>query len=77
MPGYEASLLKKEKVLLVSDTNYNAMMQFVDNLNIDAVFAVTPFHSQEDIFLRAAKAKGKQMITSILSFDNIIKTIQK
>ena len=73
VPGYEASLLKKEKVLLVSDTNYNAMMQFVDNLNIDAVFAVTPFHSQEDIFLRAAKAKGKQMITSILSFDNIIK----
>ena len=73
VPGYATSLLKKEKELLLSGTNYNSMLQLVDELNIDAVFTVTPFHAQEDIFLRAAEAKGKQMITSILSFDNIIK----
>lgn len=73
VPGYAASLLETEKQLLVSDTNYNAMLQLVDELNIDAVFAITPFHSQEDVFLRAAEARGKKMIASILSFDNIIK----
>jgi len=73
VPGYAASLLKKEKELLVADTNYNEMLYLVDELDIDAVFTVTPFHAQEDIFLRAAKAKGKQMITSVLSFDNVVK----
>ena len=73
LPGAPAKLLKKEKAMLISDTNYNDMLQLVDELNIDAVFTVTPFHLQEDAFLRAADAKNKLMITSILSFDNIVK----
>lgn len=73
VPGTANKIHKLEQQLLLTDTNYNAMLQLVDDLNIEAVFAVTPFHSQEDIFLRAAKAKGKQMIASILSFDNVVK----
>lgn len=65
--------LQLEKQLLQTHTNYNAMLSLVDRLNVEAVFVVTPFHAQEDIFLRACEAKGKKMITSILSFDNIVK----
>ena len=73
IPGYATALLKKDKALLISDSNYNEMLQLIEQLNIDAVFTVTPFHTQEDVFLRAADALGKRMITSILSFDNVIK----
>lgn len=73
VPGHISKLHKQEQALLKSDTNYTAMFQLIEQLNIDAVFAVTPFHAQEDVFLRACEASGKQMITSILSFDNIVK----
>jgi len=72
-PFYVAKTLKREKELLITHTNYNEMLSLVDKLNIDAVFVVTPFHAQEDILLRACEARGKKMITSILSFDNIVK----
>lgn len=73
IPGHIKKLHREEQALLKTDTNYLAMLQLVKDLNIDAVFVVTPFHAQEDIFLRACEASGKQMITSILSFDNIVK----
>lgn len=73
VPGYTKKMLLAEKQLLLTDTNFSAMQELIDTLNIDAVFCVTPFHHQEDIFLRAAKERGKKMITSILSFDNIVK----
>ncbi len=73
IPGHIKKLHRQEKELLITDTNYTLMLQVIEKLNIDAVFVVTPFHAQEDILLRACEALGKQMITSILSFDNIVK----
>lgn len=73
IPGHIQKLHQQEQSLLQSDTNYNDLKEVVNKLNIDAVFVVTPFHAQEDILLRACEALGKQMITSILSFDNIVK----
>gem|GEM_PF-1167710 len=73
LPFYKNHLFKKEEKLLHNSTNFNELVNFVDSLNVDAVFAVTPFHKQEDILLRACKFRGKKMITSILSFDNITK----
>src|SRR6266536_523462 len=73
LPFYKKQLLKREKQLLQTSTNFNEIAAFVDSLHIDAVFTVTPFHKQEDILLRACKYKGKEMLTSILSFDNITK----
>lgn len=73
IPGYTDKVFQKEKELLVSDTNYSDMEKLVDQLQLDAAFVVTPFHAQEDLLLRAAEAKGVYMITSILSFDNIVK----
>ena len=73
LPGYTNKIFKKEREALVADTNFNDMLALVDALNIDAVLSVTPFHAQEDILLRACKHRGKQMLASILSFDNITK----
>lgn len=72
-PGWLNRLFKLEKELLLSDTNLDQMVSLVDRLNVQAVFTVTPFHRQEDLLLRAAKQLGKQMLTAILSFDNITK----
>lgn len=73
VPGYKKSIFLKEQVMLISDTNFKEMLKLVDSLKIDAVLSVTPFHSQEDILLRACHHRNKKMITSILSFDNISK----
>ena len=73
IPGYTSKLFKYEQNLLVAHTNYQEMAALVDQLNIDAVFSVTPYNTQEDIILRACKGRGKKMITAILSFDNITK----
>lgn len=73
IPFYKKKVFEAEKQLVISDTNYETLSQFIDSLAIDAVFTVTPFHQQEDILLRVCKEKGKKMITSILSFDNITK----
>lgn len=73
LPGKAAKLFELEKHLLKEFTNYVEMAALVKQLNIDALFTVTPFHRQEDILLRACKDAGKKMITSILSFDNVTK----
>jgi len=73
IPSSKNRLFKEEERLLQTATNFDELSAFVDMLNIDAVLTVTPFHRQEDILLRACKCKGKKMITSILSFDNITK----
>jgi hypothetical protein len=72
-PFYKESLFRTEERLLHTSTNLNELCRFVEDLRIDAVFTVTPFHRQEDILLRACKLMGKKMMTSILSFDNITK----
>jgi hypothetical protein len=73
LPGQVKKMLAQEEQLLLADTNYNAIEEWVTKLDATAVFTVTPFHSQEDIFLRACKNKGLKMLTAILSFDNITK----
>jgi len=73
LPGYSKKLFAREKQLLTRETNFNVYTQWINELNIDAVFTVTPFHKQEDLLLRACKSAGKKMITAILSFDNITK----
>ncbi len=73
LPGTRRKLFSREEQLLGEATNYKSFLAFVDSLSVDAVFTVSPFHRQEDLLLRACKARGKQMITSILSFDNITK----
>ncbi len=73
LPGQATKLFEREKMLLRSATNYAEMSMLVGELDIDAVFTVTPFHKQEDVLLQVCKNEGKQMLTSILSFDNVTK----
>jgi hypothetical protein len=72
-PGFTKKIFDEEERLLASDVNFQHLCKRISDLNIDAVFTVTPFHQQEDLLLRACKMLGKKMITSILSFDNITK----
>jgi hypothetical protein len=73
IPGKTTKLFQEEARLLTSDTNYQEIVNWIESLHASAVFTITPFHSREDIFLRACKQVGLKMITSILSFDNITK----
>jgi hypothetical protein len=73
IPGYKSKVFKDELKYRSKDSNYNTIKEWVVNLNIDSVFVVTPFHKQEEFILLAAEELGKKMITSILSFDNIVK----
>jgi hypothetical protein len=73
IPGKTTELFQEEARLLTSDTNYQEIVNWIESLHASAVFTITPFHSREDIFLRACKQVGLKMITSILSFDNITK----
>lgn len=73
LPGVQKKMFQNERELLHTNTNFNQIKIWANQLNIDAVFTVTPFHAQEDFLLRACKDLGKKMITSILSFDNITK----
>jgi len=50
--NYIKKILAREQFLLLNSTQYKFTSSFVDNLKIDAVFTVTPFHRQEDILLR-------------------------
>lgn len=70
---FKRNVFELEGKLLIEDSNYLKIEKIVLDLKIDAVFSITPFHKQEEFLLRAAYRLGKQMITSILSFDNIVK----
>ncbi len=73
LPGVSRKMLIKEHLLLKQEIGFHKMNQKMMDLDIDAVFTVTPFHRQEDLLLRVCKNLGKKMITAILSFDNITK----
>lgn len=73
IPSYKKRIFQKEKELLLTDSNYLEIKTWLTSINIDAVFVVTPFHKQEEFILRAAAKNGKLLLTSILSFDNIVK----
>ncbi len=72
-PPHAKNIFKNEAKLLKTHTNYSKILHWVNELRIDAVFTVTPFHKQEDLLLRACKNSNKKMITAILSFDNLTK----
>ena len=75
LPGTRRKLFSQEEQLLGKLPTTKSFLAFVDSLSVDAVLRLSPFHRQEDLLLRACKARGKQMITSILSFDNITKSV--
>lgn len=70
MPGSVARLLSEEARLLHSETNIAEAQAQVEALDLDAVMTMTPFHHQEDLFLRAAARCDLTSICSLISFDN-------
>ncbi|MGI8939452.1 MAG: hypothetical protein ACR2JF_14825 [Iamia sp.] len=70
LPGGRDRVLAKEARLLVSDTELARVARGLDDLRLDAVLSVTPYHRMEELFLRAAERAGLALVTSIISFDN-------
>ncbi len=70
IPGVAERALATEERLLRSDTNIDDVGRQIDDLALGAVLSVTPYHHQEDLFLRAARLRGLRCVTSIISFDN-------
>jgi len=71
IPGATQVIRNREIECLWNDTNFRTVVEVVRTLKIDAVFCLTPYISNEEFVLRAAKYLQIPMCTSILSFDNL------
>lgn len=70
VPGVARRALAEEERLVQRATNLSAVGRQFEQLGLDAVLSITPFHHQEDLFLRAAALRELRCVTSIISFDN-------
>jgi hypothetical protein len=70
LPGAADGAMDHEARLLQAETNLEEVGAQIDDLHVDAVLSVTPYHQQEDLFLRAASRRSLPCLTSIISFDN-------
>jgi CDP-glycerol glycerophosphotransferase (TagB/SpsB family) len=70
-PWQPDRLYQKERTALHSSTNITEFQHLLTQHRIDAVFNLTPFYSQEQLLIRAAKNHHIPLCTSILSFDNL------
>lgn len=66
-----ARLREIEPQVVAQHTNIHAFERFLDQVQPDALFSLTPFKEIEDLLLRAAKNRGIPLCTAILSFDNL------
>jgi hypothetical protein len=69
--NYIKSLKRYESVLIKQQPAYKNYKEWLDILNIDSVFMVTPFLQEIELIGRVLKDKGARVIASIHSFDNI------
>lgn len=70
-PGNADASRERELQSFWSDTNARDVEQQLSNLNLDAVFCLTPFLTDEEMAVRVASAAGVPSSTAILSFDNL------
>jgi hypothetical protein len=71
VPGVADRAHTAEARLVRSETNLDEVGSQIDALHLDAVLSVTPYHQQEDLFLRSASLRSLPSLASMISFDNI------
>lgn len=71
LPWQPERLYEKERAALYNSTNIATFQHLLKRHQIDAVFNLTPYFSQEQLLIRAAKENAIPLCTSILSFDNL------
>lgn len=70
-PSYIKKLIQKETVLVKEQPCYAAYHKWVQSLQADSIFTITPFLQEVELIARILKEEGKKVIASIHSFDNI------
>lgn len=70
-PSYIKKLVQQEAALIKQQTCYDAYYKWVQSLNADSIFTITPFLQEVELMARILKEDGKKIIASVHSFDNI------
>lgn len=70
LAGAARRLEEAEEGQLAQGTNLATFRRLLDDLAVDGVLALTPYHDQDGLLLRAARDTGRPSVTSIISFDN-------
>lgn len=72
-PSYNKYNLKQEAVFIKEEKAYIEYSNWLNELNVDGLFTVTPFLTEINILARILKEQNKRIIASVHSFDNITK----
>jgi hypothetical protein len=72
-PDYIKSLLAKEESVMKQQQSFDDYKAWLEKLNIETFFTVTPFLPEADLIARILRGQGKKIIASIHSFDNVTK----
>jgi hypothetical protein len=72
-PGYIDTLLAKEQSLIRQQPSFEEYQHWINELQINSLFTVTPFLNEVDLMARILRESGKKIIASIHSFDNVTK----
>ncbi len=71
--GYKKKLLNEEKETYRNEKAYKEYKKWLEKLDADGLYTVTPFLQEIELIARLCKEKNLPVIASIHSFDNITK----
>ncbi len=72
-PAYTANLISKEQAAIKSEPLYAVYKKWLENINIDGIYTITPFMQEVELLAKICKEKGQPIISCVHSFDNITK----
>jgi hypothetical protein len=72
-PGFADKLIMQESEMVQSEPAYKIFSAWLEDLNIEGLFTVTPFLPEINLVARILKKRNLPVIASIHSFDNVTK----
>ncbi|NNV56587.1 CDP-glycerol glycerophosphotransferase family protein [Limnovirga soli] len=72
-PPYIKNLLQQENELMQAEPVYTTYANWLNELDVQGIFTVTPFLHELDLIARIAATNNIQLLASIHSFDNVTK----
>jgi hypothetical protein len=71
--AYIKRLIAAESQMIREEKAYSTYASWINTLNADGIFTVTPFLQEVELVARLLKPNNAQLISSIHSFDNVTK----
>ena len=71
IPNYIDKLISAEESMIQHQPIYPVYKEWLEALNVDGLYTVSPFLQQIELLGRIAKQSGQTILSSIHSFDNI------